>query len=195
MVDKSDDGKYFFQYKSSGSIGKVHIFYGNFSIIVRAWAYILSLGDSGLIKMTKNSILNANYLKKLISEIYHVPFSEGTLHEFVVSGTRQKNRGVKVLDIAKSLLDYGFHAPTIYFPINIPEAMMIEPTESETKETLDKFADALHEIDRRIDTDQESLHNAPVFTPVRRLDETKANREPDLRWSFDNVKTEDEIEL
>ena len=105
------------------------------------------------------------------------------MHEFVASGIKQKERGIKVLDIAKSLLDYGYHAPTIYFPINIPEAMMIEPTESETKETLDSFADALLEIDEKINTDPDSLKEAPVTTPVRRLDETKANREPNLRWT------------
>ena len=129
------------------------------------------------------AILNANYLKARLQDKYNVPFAEGILHEFVVSGIKQKDRGIKVLDIAKSLLDYGYHAPTIYFPINIPEAMMIEPTESETKETLDSFADALLEIDEKINTDPDSLKEAPVTTPVRRLDETKANREPNLRWT------------
>jgi glycine dehydrogenase subunit 2 len=129
------------------------------------------------------AILNANYLKARLQDKYEVPFSEGTMHEFVASGIKQKERGIKVLDIAKSLLDYGYHAPTIYFPINIPEAMMIEPTESETKATLDSFADALLEIDERISTDPNSLKDAPITTPVRRLDETKANREPNLRWT------------
>jgi len=133
--------------------------------------------------MTKMAILNANYLKVRLQDKFVVPFSEGTMHEFVTSGIKQKERGIKVLDIAKSLLDYGYHAPTIYFPINIPEAMMIEPTESETKATLDSFADALLEIDERINVDPNSLKEAPISTPVRRLDETKANRELNLRWT------------
>jgi len=135
--------------------------------------------------MTKNAILNANYLKSLISDKYDIPYSDGTLHEFVASGIRQKDRGIKILDVAKALLDYGYHSPTVYFPINIPEAMMVEPTESETKETIEQFAKALLEIDKQIDEDPELLRNAPISTPVRRLDETKANREPDLRWNFD----------
>ena len=104
------------------------------------------------------------------------------MHEFVISGVKQKKRGVKVLDIAKILLDYGYHAPTIYFPMNVPESMMIEPTESETKETLDEFADTLIEIDSLIDKDPSILTNAPHKTCIKRLDETKANREPILKW-------------
>ena len=107
------------------------------------------------------------------------------MHEFVISGVKQKQRGAKVLDIAKMLLDYGYHAPTIYFPMNVPESMMIEPTESETKETLDEFAETLIEIDSLIDKDPSILTNAPYNTCIRRLDETKANREPVLRWIKD----------
>ena len=141
------------------------------------------LGVEGLNEMTRKAILNANYLKSRLEKYYDIPFSEGTMHEFVASGVKQKSKGIKVLDIAKSLLDYGFHAPTIYFPINIPEAMMVEPTESETKETLDRFADALIEIDELILSNPEKLTDAPITTPVQRLNETKANREPDLRWT------------
>ncbi len=182
MIDKVDDG-YTLNFGTDNSIGRIHTFFGNFGILVRAYVYIRMLGEEGLRDMTKMAILNANYLKARLQDKYEVPFSEGTMHEFVASGIKQKERGIKVLDIAKSLLDYGYHAPTIYFPINIPEAMMIEPTESETKATLDSFADALLEIDERISTDPNSLKDAPITTPVRRLDETKANREPNLRWT------------
>lgn len=182
MVKKDKDDNYDWDFNLPESIGRVHSYFGNFGILVRAYVYISMLGESGLKEMTRNAIINANYLKAKLSEKYDIPFSEGTMHEFVASGARQKARGVKVLDIAKALLDYGFHAPTIYFPMNVPEAMMIEPTESESKETLDRFADAMLEIDRLIDSDPELIRNAPSKTPVTRLDETKANREPDLRW-------------
>jgi len=132
--------------------------------------------------MTRNAIINANYLKHCLKNIYDIPFSEGTLHEFVASGIKQKSKGVKVLDIAKALLDYGFYAPTIYFPNNVVEAMMIEPTESETRETMDRFVEAMLEINEKINTDPDLIRQAPVNTPVSRLDETKANRELDLRW-------------
>ena len=121
------------------SIGRLHGFYGNFLVLVRAYCYILTLGNTGLERISKIAILNANYLKKRLENHYHIPYSEGTMHEFVISGIKQKERGVKVLDIAKMLLDYGYHPPTIYFPMNVPESMMIEPTESESKETLDNF--------------------------------------------------------
>ena len=141
------------------------------------------LGDNGLKLMTRNAIINANYLKHRLKHVFDIPFSEGSLHEFVASGVKQKIKGIKVLDIAKALLDYGFHAPTIYFPNNVPEAMMIEPTESETKETLDRFADVMLEINNKINNDPDSIRQAPINTPVTRLDETKANRELDLKWT------------
>ena len=121
-------------------------------------------------------------IKNCLIEHFDIPYSEGTLHEFVASGVKQKKKGIKVLDIAKALLDYGFHAPTIYFPSIISEAMMIEPTESETKETLDRFIATMLEIDKLINKNPELIMNAPINTPVKRLDETKANRELDLRW-------------
>ena len=181
-ICQNKTGKYYWEDDFPHSIGRIHSFYGNFSILVRAYVYIRSLGDPGLKAMSKNAIINANYVKNRLSGHFKIPFSEGTLHEFVASGIQQKEKGVKVLDIAKALLDYGFHAPTIYFPNIVPEAMMIEPTESETKATLDRFVDALLEIDKLIDKDPEAVRQAPVKTPVRRLDETKANRELNLRW-------------
>ena len=185
MIKKLKDNKYKWDFEYPKSIGQIHTFYGNYGILVRAWAYIRTLGEDGVKQMTRQAIINANYLKKKLEGIYEVPFSEGTLHEFVVSGKQQKKRGIKVLDIAKSLLDYGYHAPTIYFPINIPEAMMMEPTESETKETLDNFANALIEIDRKITDSLDELINAPITTPVKRLNETKANRELNLKFNYE----------
>ena len=184
VLYKTDSG-FIWKNNCPDSIGRIHSFYGNAGILVRAWAYIRTLGEDGVKQMTRNAIINANYLKKKISAHFHIPFSDGTLHEFVASGLSQKKRGAKMLDIAKSLLDYGFHAPTIYFPLNIPEAMMVEPTESETKETLDAFADALIKIDKQIDEDPQHLKEAPVTTPVRRLNETKANRELNLKYNFE----------
>ena len=180
---KNKDGVYKWETDYPESIGRFHSYFGNFGILVRAYVYIRMLGDKGLKAMTRNAIINANYLKHRLQDIYDIPFSEGTMHEFVASGVKQKEKGVKVLDIAKALLDYGFHAPTIYFPNNVPEAMMIEPTESETKETLDRFADVMLEINEKINTDPDTILQAPVNTPVNRLDETKANRELNLRWT------------
>ena len=177
-----NNNKYFWNYDSPESIGHIHSFYGNFSILVRAYVYIKTLGDTGLKAMNRNAIINANYIKNCLMDHYDIPYHDGTLHEFVASGLKQKNKGVKVLDIAKALLDYGFHAPTIYFPSVIPEAMMIEPTESESKETLDRFIDTMIEIDNLINKSPENIINTPINTPIKRLDETKANRELDLRW-------------
>ena len=182
-LKKNKEGFYSWETDYPESIGRFHSYFGNFAILVRAYVYIRMLGDKGLKAMTRNAIINANYLKHLLQQVYDIPFSEGTLHEFVASGVRQKEKGVKALDIAKALLDYGFHAPTIYFPNNVSEAMMIEPTESETKETLDRFAEVMLEINEKINTNPYTILQAPVNTPVNRLDETKANRELDLRWT------------
>ena len=180
---KDENGKYNWTSEISDSIGRLHTFFGNFGILVRAYVYIRMLGDDGLKSMTRNAIINANYLKNKLKDAYNIPFTEGTLHEFVVSGDTQKAKGVKALDIAKALLDYGFHAPTIYFPNNVPEAMMIEPTESETKATLDRFVEVMLEINDNINVNPDLVREAPIKTPVTRLDETKANRELDLRWT------------
>ncbi len=183
MVNRDDNGVFSLETGDNrDTIGRVHSYYGNYGILVRAFAYILALGETGLREMTQRAILNANYLKSQLTDIFDLPWGEGSMHEFVLSGNRQKKRGVKTLDMAKALLDHGFYAPTIYFPLVVPEAMMIEPTESETRETLDRFAEALHLIDRQIDDDPEIILNAPVTTPVKRLDETRANRELDVRW-------------
>ena len=182
-LSKNKKGIYSWGSNYPDTIGRLHSYFGNFSILVRAYVYIRMLGDNGLKLMTRNAIINANYLKHRLKDVFDIPFAEGSLHEFVASGVKQKTKGVKVLDIAKALLDYGFHAPTIYFPNNVPEAMMIEPTESETKETLDRFVDVMLEINEKINTDPDSIRQAPINTPVTRLDETKANRELDLKWT------------
>ena len=185
---KKNKDEYFWDYNIKNSIGKIHSYNGNFGILVRAFVYIKMLGEDGVKNMTKHAILNANYIKKCLSKAYDIPFSDGTLHEFVISALKQKNKGVKALDIAKALLDYGFYAPTIYFPTNIPESIMIEPTESEDKDTLDRFIEAMLEIDKNIDLDKEKIVSAPFNTPVSRLDETKANRELNLRWNKNEVQ-------
>jgi len=181
-IVKKNTSKYFWHSDIPNSIGKIHTFNGNFGILVRAFVYIKMLGEEGVKEMTKHAILNANYIKKCLSKVYDVPFSDGALHEFVISASQQKDKGAKALDIAKALLDYGFYAPTIYFPINIPESIMIEPTESEDKDTLDRFINAMIEINENIDKDIDKVINAPFNTPVSRLDETKANRELNLKW-------------
>ena len=185
---KNENGKYNWKSDIPDSIGRLHTFFGNFGILVRAYVYIRMLGDEGLKSMTRNAIINANYLKNKLKDVYNIPFTEGTLHEFVASGVNQKAKGVKALDIAKALLDNGFHAPTIYFPNNVPEAMMIEPTESETKETLDRFIEVMLKINDNINVDPDLIREAPITTPVTRLDETKANRELDLRWTPCNTE-------
>ena len=185
---KNENGKYNWKSDIPDSIGRLHTYFGNFGILVRAYVYIRMLGDEGLKSMTRNAIINANYLKNKLKDVYNIPFTEGTLHEFVASGINQKAKGVKALDIAKALLDNGFHAPTIYFPNNVPEAMMIEPTESETKETLDRFIEVMLKINDNINVDPDLIREAPITTPVTRLDETKANRELDLRWTPCNTE-------
>ncbi len=183
LVNRDDAGVFSFETgENRDTIGRVHSYYGNYGMLVRAYAYILALGETGLREMTERAILNANYLKSQLTDIFDLPWGEGSMHEFVLSGNRQKKRGAKTLDLAKALLDHGFYAPTVYFPLVVPEALMIEPTESETKETLDRFAETLHLIDRQIDDDPDKILNAPVTTPVKRLDETRANRELNVRW-------------
>jgi glycine dehydrogenase subunit 2 len=164
------------------SIGRVRSFYGNFGILVRAYAYILALGSEGLTQATRMAVLNANYLRKRLEQTYHLAHDEPCMHECVFSDRSFTQAGVKTLDIAKRLLDYGFYAPTIYFPLVVSGALMIEPTETESKETMDEFADALLAIAREIQENPTMLKDAPLTTPVSRLDETRAARHPVLRW-------------
>ena len=187
-IDKRNDGTYFLNFQRKESIGRIHSFYGNFGILVRAYVYILSMGSDGLSEMTRCAIINANYLKKKLEKYYNVPYGEGTLHEFVISADKQKEKGAKALDIAKALLDENFHAPTVYFPTTVSESIMIEPTESESKQTLDRFIDSMIEIDRQISSDVSKVKSMPKKTPVRRLDEAKANRELNLKYEKIRLK-------
>ncbi|HEX7076967.1 MAG TPA: aminomethyl-transferring glycine dehydrogenase subunit GcvPB [Candidatus Eisenbacteria bacterium] len=164
------------------SIGRVHSHFGNFGILVRALAYMRTLGGTGIAEVSREAILNANYLKARLRDAY-TPSHEGyCMHEFVLAATRQKARGIKALDVAKRLLDFGMHAPTAYFPLIVEEALMIEPTETETKASLDAFAEAMLQIDRESIEDPERLKAAPTRTPVRRLDEGRAARQLMLSW-------------
>lgn len=168
------------------SIGRLGNFYGNFGVMVKAYTYILSMGKDGLKKASQMAVLNANYLQKLLKNHYLLPIEGVCKHEFVLSGLIDKSTGVTALDIAKALLDMGYHAPTIYFPLIVDQAMMIEPTETESLETLNQFVDAMIKIADLAKTDPEYLKNAPYNTPVRRLDEATAARNPILRYVHDD---------
>jgi glycine cleavage system P protein (glycine dehydrogenase) subunit 2 len=165
------------------SIGKVHAFHGNFGMLVRAYAYILANGAQGLREVAETAVLNANYLRKRLEGTYHLPYSSPTLHEVIFSDRNLERHGVRTLDVAKRLMDYGFHPPTIYFPLVVKGALMIEPTESEGIQEMDAFADALLRIAREAEEDPDLLRAAPHTTPVGRLDEASAARKPVLRWS------------
>jgi len=182
VVDKVDD-RYVLNYDLPDSIGRVRAFCGNFGVLVKAYAYIRSLGPDGLKAASSDAVLNANYIMKGLKEHYHLPYDRWCKHECVFSGRNQKrDSGVSTLDIAKRLLDFGFHPPTIYFPLIVEEALMIEPTETESVDTLDAFIDAMVQIAEEAMHSPETVKDAPHTTPVGRLDEARAAREPDLRW-------------
>lgn len=176
------EGRYFLDYDRPESIGRVKPYYGNFGINVRAYTYIRSMGPDGLKAVTENAVINANYMMRRLSAYYDLPYDRHCKHEFVLSGRRQKKLGVRTLDIAKRLLDFGYHPPTIYFPLNVEEAMMIEPTETESKETLDAFIDAMIQIAKETEDNPEIVQEAPHTTVIKRLDETLAARKPVLRF-------------
>ena len=163
------------------SIGKVSPFFGNFMIGVRAYAYILHLGSNGLRDVARHAVLNANYVSARLKEAFEPAFAGPFMHECVFSAAQQARHGIRALDFAKALLDRGFHAPTVYFPLTVKESMMIEPTETESKETLDAFCEALLELARMAEVNPETLHEAPVSLPVGRLDEVRAARELNCR--------------
>ncbi|MBT2582289.1 aminomethyl-transferring glycine dehydrogenase subunit GcvPB [Planococcus sp. ISL-109] len=181
LLVKKGEG-YAFDYDRPQSIGRVKPFYGNFGINVRAYTYIRTMGPDGLKKVTEYAVLNANYMMRRLAPHFDLPYDRHCKHEFVLSGRRQKKLGVRTLDMAKRLLDFGYHPPTIYFPLNVEEAMMIEPTETESKETLDDFIDAMIQIAREVEENPEIVQNAPHTTVINRLDETKAARKPILRY-------------
>lgn len=177
-----DGKKYFRNYSLKHSIGSVKGFFGNFGVLVRAYAYILMMGKN-LKEASENAVLNANYLKEKLKGAYLLPFDEPCMHEFVLSGEKQHNEnGVSTLNIAKALMDENTHPPTVYFPLIVHEAIMIEPTESETKQVLDDFVGVMLKIAQEAKTNPEKLISAPHTTPVKRLDETQAARHPDLKF-------------
>ncbi|HKG56903.1 MAG TPA: aminomethyl-transferring glycine dehydrogenase subunit GcvPB [Candidatus Limnocylindrales bacterium] len=184
-VVRDGDGKFRLERpgERATSIGRMRSFVGNTGVLVRAYAYIAAHGASGLRQVSDDAVLAANYLKKRVAEAYEIPYDRPCKHEFVASAAGLKKRtGVRTLDIAKRLIDHGFHPPTIYFPLIVDEGMLIEPTETESAETLDAFADALVAIAAEAATDPEVVKAAPHSAPVRRLDEAKAARQPNLRW-------------
>ena len=183
MANKNETG-YFLDYSNKEtSLGKVHAFYGNFAINVRAYIYIKMLGEKGLKRVSENAVINANYILKKLENYYLIPHKKYCMHEFVASGDWQKDKyGIKTLDIAKRLLDKGYHAPTIYFPLIVHEAIMIEPTETESKETLDEFINSMIEIAKECEDNPQLLKDAPLNTPVRRLDETRAVKQLDVNF-------------
>lgn len=178
-----DGENYYRNYNLKNSVGSVKGFYGNFGVLVRAYAYILMMGDN-LKEASENAVLNANYLKEKLKGAYLLPYDEPCMHEFVLSGEKQKHEnGVSTLNIAKALMDENTHPPTVYFPLIVHEAIMIEPTESETKQVLDEFIDAMLKIAKVAKTNPEAVISAPHTTPVKRLDETLAARHPDLKYT------------
>jgi glycine dehydrogenase subunit 2 len=172
------------------SIGRVRSFFGNFGILVRAYTYIISLGGEGLEESSRMALLNANYIRKNLEKGYQIAYSEPCMHECIFTDRLQHKYGVNTLDIAKRLLDYGFHPPTIYFPLVVSGALMIEPTETETPETLDAFVEAMHAIAQEAKENPDIVKTAPHSTPVRRLDEARAARKPILRWDPSQVGAE-----
>ena len=179
-VVKGDDGRLRLGYDYPESIGYIAAFYGNFGMLLRAYAYALTLGREGLIRVGENAVLNANYLRVKLADHLDIAYDRACMHECVFTASRQAKAGVHALDISKGLLDKGFHPPTMYFPLVVPEALMIEPTETESIETLDLFIQAMIEVLEEGKRDPEALHAAPRNFPVTRLDETRAARQPDV---------------
>ena len=184
-LERSDeDGLFFTLAAPPKSIGRVKSFYGQFGVLVKAYTYIRMLGADGLRRVAEYAVLNANYLKERVKETYPLPYDRTCMHEFVLAGPPQdiQDSGVHTMDVAKRLIDFGFHPPTVYFPLIVHEALMIEPTETESKEMLDRFAEALLNIVEEARTDPDLLHDAPHDAPMRRLDEVGAARNLILRW-------------
>lgn len=181
-VEKDEDGNLAYNFRRPKSIGRVRTFYGNFGMLIRALAYTLANGPEGLKQTTQDAVLNANYIRSQLKDIYDLPYDQPTLHEVVFSDKLQEKSGVTTMEIAKRLIDYGFHPPTVYFPLIVHGAMMIEPTESESLEELDQFVHAMKSIAEECATEPDLVKQAPHHTRVRRLDEVTAARNPVLRW-------------
>jgi len=181
IVVKRDDGTYALEYNRPKSIGYIAPFYGNFAVILRAYVYILMLGHEGMTRVAENAVLNANYIRVKLKGYYEPAFAGICKHECVFSPTKEMlDNGVHAIDIAKALIDRGFHPPTVYFPTIVKEAMMIEPTETESKETLDAFIEAMIEIAELAKTNPAAIKDTPMTTPVSRPDETAAARNLDI---------------
>ncbi|ENK0556619.1 glycine dehydrogenase (aminomethyl-transferring) [Clostridium sporogenes] len=180
-VEKEND-KFILDYNRPDSLGKIRSLYGNFGVMVKAYTYILTMGKEGLKAASENAVLNANYIKESLREYYNIGKDDICKHEVILSTLKENPHHIATLDIAKRLIDYGVHPPTVYFPLIIEEALMIEPTESESKETVDEFIDAMKKIAVEAKENPELLHEAPVNAPVRRLDQVKAARKPILKW-------------
>jgi len=184
LVDRKDD-QYYFDYDFPDSIGKVHSFHGNFGVAVKAYTYMRMMGAEGLKQASTDAVINANYLMSLLKKTYYLPYDRICKHEFVLSARPEKKKGAGAGDIAKALLDRGFHPPTVYFPLIVEEALMVEPTDTEAKETLDAFAEVMKKISEDIDEDAEKVAHGPYNTVVGRLDEVRAARNPVMRWEKD----------
>jgi len=187
-VVRKKDGAFALDYDCPKSIGRLKAFYGNFAIMVRAYGYIRRMGPEGLRKASETAILNANYIRQMLKGDYHLAFDQPCMHECVFSDKYQQEYGVSTMDIAKRLIDYGYHPPTVYFPLVVSGAIMVEPTETETLETMDAFIDAMRKIAGEAKTEPELLKNAPTETRIRRVDEVRAVRQPVLRWKPEQSK-------
>ena len=183
VVEKTDDGRYVLDETSRPkTVGKLRSFHGNFGMMVRAYVYLREMGAAGLTAATELAVLNANYLRARLGEAWHVAYDETCMHEVVISDKHLKETGVTTMDVAKRLMDFGFHPPTVYFPLVIKGAMLIEPTETESRQTLDQFVDAMKAISDEAQSDPEHVKAAPHLTRLDRLDEARAARKPVLRW-------------
>lgn len=182
VIEKKDD-KYILDYDRPDSIGKVKGFYGNYGVMIRAYAYILTMGAEGLREASETAVLNANYMMNKLKEHYYLPIDQVCKHEFVLGGLEGTNLEVSTLDIAKRLLDYGYHPPTIYFPLIVNQAIMVEPTETESLETIDGFIETMIKIAKEANENPDLLKNAPHNTPVRRIDEARAARKLIVKWT------------
>jgi len=182
-VVEQREGRYVLDYGSRpNSVGRLRSFQGNFGMMVRAYTYLREMGAAGLRKATELAVLNANYLRVRLGETWHVPYDQTCMHEVVISDRHLKDSGITTMDVAKRLMDYGFHPPTVYFPLVVKGAMLVEPTETESRQTLDEFVDAMKTISDEASADADLVHAAPRLTRLRRLDETQAARKPVLRW-------------
>ncbi len=185
VVQRHDDGSFYLDRDRPHSIGRIHGFNGNFAVLVRAYAYVFGHGGDGLREVGERAVLNANYLAELVRGAFPLAYPGRPMHEFVSTAKPLKKHGIKAMDVAKRLIDLGYYPSTVYFPLIVEEAMMVEPTETESRETLDAFAEALLQVAKEASTKagQKLLHEAPVTAPVRRLDEARAARTPKVRWS------------